>query len=111
MYCKNFWFPPKKVSWVFQKIPRFAENREFCMGTWILLDCARLCQNLTNGQNILKFLGNTAEIIVNVFVIHFSYVSFTVKALWGLECGWFGQNLSAKTSIWEGHNSYSLRNT
>ena len=54
MYCKNFWFYPKKVSWEFQKIPRFAENRAFCMGTWIVLDCARLCQNLTNGQNIRK---------------------------------------------------------
>ena len=60
MYCKNFWFYPKKVSWEFQKIPRFAENRAFCMGTWIVLDCARLCQNLTNGPNILKVSENTA---------------------------------------------------
>ena len=81
------------------------------MGTWILLDCARVCQNLTNGQNILKVSQNTAGIITNVFVIHFSDVSFNVQGLWGLESGWFGQNLSAKTSIWKGHNSYSLRNT
>ena len=66
MYCKNFWFYPKKVSWEFQKIPRFAENRAFCMGTWIVLDCARLCQNLTNGQNILKVAEYTAGIISNV---------------------------------------------
>ena len=67
MYCKSFWFYPKKVSWEFQKIPRFTENRAFCMGTWIVLDCARLCQNLTNGQNILKVSENTAGIIVECF--------------------------------------------
>ena len=111
MYCKHFWFYPYKVSWEFQKIPSFAENRAFCMGTWIVLDCARLCQNLINGQNILKVLENTTGIITNVFVIHFAYVSFNLQELGGLQCGWFGQNLSAKISIWKGHNSYSLRNT
>ena len=42
MYCKNFWFSPKKVVWEFQKIPRFAENQAFCMGTRVLLDSARV---------------------------------------------------------------------
>ena len=55
MYCKNFWFSPKKVLWEFQKIPRFVENQAFCMGIRVLLDSARVCQILTNGPNILKF--------------------------------------------------------
>ena len=58
-----------------------------------------------------KFHRSTAGIITNVFAINFTYVSFNVQELWGLESGWFGQNLSAKTSIWKGHNSYCLRNT
>ena len=49
MYSKNFQFSPKEESWEFQKIPTFAKNQAFCMGTWILLDCARGCLNLTNG--------------------------------------------------------------
>ena len=85
MYCKNFWFSPKKVVWEFQKIPRFAENQAFCMGTRVLLDSARVCQNLTNGPNILKYSENTASIITNVFAIHFSYVCFNLQELWGLE--------------------------
>ena len=36
------------------------------MGTSIVLDCARVCQNLSNGQNILKVSVNTAGIITNV---------------------------------------------
>ena len=68
------------------------------MGTWIWPDCVRVCQNLNNGQNILKVSENASGIISNVFAIHFSYVSFNVQAQSGLECGWFGQNLSAKTS-------------
>ena len=51
------------------------------MGTWIVLDCARVCQNLTNGQNILKVSENTDGIITNVFAIHCSYVSFNVQKL------------------------------
>ena len=51
------------------------------MGSWILLDCARGYQNLTNGQNILHFTDNTAGIIMNVFAIHFSYVSFNLQEL------------------------------
>ena len=79
MYCKNFWFLPEKDFREFQKIRRTAENRAFCMGTWILLDYARGCQNLTNGQNILKVLENTAPMIGNFYVIHFSYVSFHLQ--------------------------------
>ena len=51
------------------------------MGTWILLDCARVCQNWTNGQNKLKISEKTARIIANVLAIHFSYVSFNVQEL------------------------------
>ena len=51
------------------------------MGTWILLDCARVCQNLTNGQNKLKVSGKTDGIIINVLAIHCSYVSFNVQKL------------------------------
>ena len=36
------------------------------MGTSIVLDCARVCQNWSNGQNILKISVNTARIIANV---------------------------------------------
>ena len=81
MYCKNFPFPPKKVFREFQKIPRFAENRAFCMGTRILLDCAQVCQNLNNGQNILKISENTAAIILNGFAVHFTYVYFKMQEL------------------------------
>ena len=51
------------------------------MGTWILLERARVCQNWINGQNILKVSGKSKGIIANVFPIHFSYVSFNVQEL------------------------------
>ena len=57
---------------------------------WILLDCSRVCKNLTNGQNLLKFWHNISVTISNVFVIHFSYLSFNVQELWCLQCGWYG---------------------
>ena len=79
MYCKSFWFYPKKVSWEFQKSPRFFENRAFCMGTRILLDCAQVCQNLNNGPNILKVADNTAGIITNVF-------SWYMSLMYRLKC-------------------------
>ena len=51
------------------------------MGTSIVLDCARVCQNLSNGENILKVSWKIDRIIANVFAIHFSYVSFNVQEL------------------------------
>ena len=41
------------------------------MGTRIVLDCARVCQNLNNGQNILKFLG----ILLRLFRMFLLYIS------------------------------------
>ena len=51
------------------------------MGTRIVLDCAQVCQNLNNGQNILKVSENTAAIISYGFAVHFSYVSFKMQEL------------------------------
>ena len=88
-----------------RRFPRVSEDSEISPkssilhGLYILLDCARVCKKLSNGQNLLKVSDHIPAIIKNVFAIHLSYVSFNRQELGRLQYGCIGQNLSAKTSI------------
>ena len=97
---------------------RVSVDSEICRKSSILhghLDFARLCSSLPKFDQWSEYPQSFTQALPGLLgmflAIHFSYVSFNVQELWGLESGWFGQNLSGKTSIWKGHNSYSLRNT
>ena len=100
MYWKNFRFYPKKMFLRVSEDSEISPKSSILHGLlWILLDCARVCKKLSNGQNLLKVSANITAIIWNVFAIHLSYVSFNRQELGRLQYGCIGQNLSAKTSI------------
>ena len=115
MYCKNFRFAPLKTFWEFQADSEICSKSSNLYGLyithgfcWIVLEFAKI---FTNGQNLLTLIKNIDVIISKVSIYNMSYLSFNLRELWRLQYGWFGQNHSAKTSIWKGYNSYSLRNT
>ena len=79
---------------------------------WILLDCSRVCKNLTNGQNLLKFWHNISALLFEMFLLYISLIYLLIyRSYDAFNADDMDWNLSAKTSIWKGHNSYYLRNT
>ena len=114
MFLKHFWFTPRKDSWEFQKIPNSLPKIEhfaraiahaFCS---IVLGCAKIWPMVRISWMFQKILLGLCGIYL--LYICLMYI-FYLQELWRFRFGWFGQNFTAKTSIWKGHNSYSLRST